>query len=158
MNGLCHIPQPTSRNPACIKTIIRLTVRPNATYNLNRLISLLGTDALSVSGNPSFRTLDSFHHEAHTCTSSMVEHIVAKSTKARLETTRASAWLSPGSNSGKMVESTRHCGGNSGLPVETLLRVVYNSADATSGPIRSPDKIPSPDEFLKSGMGRASPV
>lgn len=132
-------------------TIKRVTARPNATYNLNLLVSLLGTDALSVSGSPSFRTRDSFHHEAHTCTRRIVEHIVAKSTKARLETTRASAWPSLGSGSGNIVESTRHSGDNSGLPVDTLLRVVYSSADAIRGQIRSPDKIPSAGEFLEKG-------
>jgi len=128
-------------------------------YSLNLLISLLGTDALSVSGSPSFRTRASFHHDAYTCTRSIVEHIVARSTKARLETTRASAWVSLGSDSGNMVQSTRHSGGNSGLPAETLFRVVYNSADAIRGPIRSPDKIPSSGEFLEeSKMIKVSPV
>jgi len=58
-----------------------------------------------------------------------------------------------------MDQSMRHSGGSSGLPVETLFRVVYNSADAIRGPIRSPDKIPSSDEFLEGGkIIRASPV
>ena len=156
---LCHIPQPISRNPAHITTVTRLTMRQNTTYNLNLLISLLGTDALSVSGSPSFRTRASFHQEAHTCMRSVVEHRVAKSTKARLETTRASAWPSLGLGSGNIFGSMRHSGGNSGLPVETLLRLVYSSADAIRGPIRSPDKIPSSDEFLEKGeMIRESTV
>ena len=50
-----------------------------------------------------------------------------------------------------MVESTRHSGGSSGLPVETLSRVVYSSADAIKGPMRSPDRIPSSDELLEKG-------
>ena len=127
-------------------------------YSLNLLISLLGTDALSVSGSPSFRTRASFHHDAYTCTRSIVEHIVARSTKARLEITRASAWVSLGSDSGNMVQSTRHSEGNSGLPAETLFRVVYSSADAIRGPIRSPDRIPSSGEFLESKMIRVSRV
>jgi len=58
-----------------------------------------------------------------------------------------------------MVESTRHSGGNSGLPVKTLFKVLDSSADATRGPIRRPDKIPSSDEFLeKSEIIRADPV
>lgn len=48
-----------------------------------------------------------------------------------------------------MVESTRHSEGKSGLPVRTLFKVVDSSADAIRGPIRSPDKIPSSDEFLE---------
>jgi len=58
-----------------------------------------------------------------------------------------------------MVESMRHSGGNSGLSVETLFKVVDSSADAIRGPIRSPDKIPSSVEFLeKSEIIRAGPV
>ena len=58
-----------------------------------------------------------------------------------------------------MDQSMRHSGGSSGLPVEALFRVVYNSADAIRGPIRSPDKTPSSDEFLEGGkIIRASPV
>lgn len=50
-----------------------------------------------------------------------------------------------------MVESARHSGGNVGLPVETLSRAVYSWADAIRGQIKSPDKIPSSDEFLERG-------